>query len=73
MAENHLNDRRLWAHHVEFMVSFEGIFSILVFISIVFIRPFEKRMYYAVAMSVRLSVPPSVRPSEFSGLFFNML
>ena len=28
-----------------------------------FIRPFEKRMYYAMAMSVRLSVRPSVRPS----------
>ena len=28
-----------------------------------FIRPFEKRTYYAVAMSVRLSVCPSVRPS----------
>ena len=42
-----------------------------------FIRPFEKRTYYAVAMSVRpsvrLSVRPSVRPSGFSGLFFNML
>ena len=34
-----------------------------------FIRPFEKRTYYAVALSVRLSV----RPSAFSGLFFNML
>ena len=30
-----------------------------------FIRPFEKRTYYAAVMSVRLSV----RPSEFSGLF----
>ena len=44
---------------------------------LVFIRPFEKRTYYAVAMSVRpsvrLSVRPSVRPSGFSGLFFNML
>ena len=43
----------------------------------VFIRPFEKRSYYAMAMSVRpsvrLSVCPSVRPSAFSGLFFNML
>ena len=28
-----------------------------------FIRPFEKRTYYALAMSVRLSVRPSVRPS----------
>ena len=28
-----------------------------------FIRPFEKRTYYAMAMSVRLSVRPSVRPS----------
>ena len=41
------------------------------------IRPFEKRTYYAVAMSVRpsvhLSVRLSVRPSGFSGLFFNML
>ena len=36
---------------------------------ILFIRPFEKRTYYVVAMSVR----PSVRPSAFSGLFFNML
>ena len=36
----------------------------------IFIRPFEKRTYYAMAMSVRLSVRPSVRPSEFSGLFF---
>ena len=26
-----------------------------------FIRPFEKRTYYAMAMSVRLSVRPSVR------------
>ena len=33
------------------------------------IRPFEKRTYYAMAMSVRLSV----RPSEFAGLFFNVL
>ena len=41
--------------------------------SLIFIRPFEKRTYYAMAMSVRLSVRPSVRPSEFSGLFFNML
>ena len=40
---------------------------------LVFIRPFEKRTYYAMAMSVRLSVCPSVRPSEFSGLFFNVL
>ena len=44
---------------------------------LVFIRPFEKRTYYAMAMSVRLSVRPSirpsVRPSEFSGLFFNVL
>ena len=32
-------------------------------IFIVFIRPFEKRTYYAMAMSVRLSVRPSVRPS----------
>ena len=40
---------------------------------IIFIRPFEKRTYYAMAMSVRLSVRPSVRPSEFSGLFFNVL
>ena len=39
----------------------------------VFIRPFEKRTYYAMAMSIRLSVRPSVRPSEFSGLFFNVL
>ena len=31
--------------------------------SIFFIRPFEKRTYYAMAMSVRLSVRPSVRPS----------
>ena len=30
---------------------------------VVFIRPFEKRTYYAMAMSVRLSVRPSVRPS----------
>ena len=30
---------------------------------LVFIRPFEKRTYYAMAMSVRLSVRPSVRPS----------
>ena len=29
----------------------------------VFIRPFEKRTYYAMAMSVRLSIRPSVRPS----------
>ena len=29
----------------------------------IFIRPFEKRTYYAMAMSVRLSVRPSVRPS----------
>ena len=29
--------------------------------------------YYAVAMSVRPFVHPSVRPSAFSGLFFNML
>ena len=28
-----------------------------------FIRPFQKRTYYATAMSVRLSVRPSVRPS----------
>ena len=28
---------------------------------LVFIRPFEKRTYYAMAMSVRLSVRPSVR------------
>ena len=35
----------------------------------VFIRPFEKRTYYAVVMSVCPSVRPSVRPSEFSGLF----
>ena len=35
----------------------------------IFIRPFEKRTYYAMAMSVRLSV----RPSEVSGLFFNIL
>ena len=35
----------------------------------IFIRPFEKRTYYAMAMSVR----PSVRPSEFSGIFFNVL
>ena len=41
--------------------------------TVIFIRPFEKRTYYAMAMSVRLSVRPSVRPSEFSGLFFNML
>ena len=46
----------------------------MIFLSIyIFIRPFEKRTYYAVAMSVRLSVRPSVRPSAFSGLFFNML
>ena len=31
--------------------------------SAIFIRPFEKRTYYAMAMSVRLSVRPSVRPS----------
>ena len=31
--------------------------------SVFFIRPFEKRTYYAMAMSVRLSVRPSVRPS----------
>ena len=30
---------------------------------IIFIRPFEKRTYYAVAMSVGLSFCPSVRPS----------
>ena len=30
---------------------------------IIFIRPFEKRTYYAVAMSVGLSICPSVRPS----------
>ena len=32
-------------------------------------RPFKKRLYYATAMSTRLSVCPFVRPSEFSGLF----
>ena len=31
------------------------------FIIMIFIRPFEKRTYYAMAMSVRLSVRPSVR------------
>ena len=31
--------------------------------SVFFICPFEKRTYYAMAMSVRLSVRPSVRPS----------
>ena len=31
--------------------------------SFIFIRPFEKRTYYAMAMPVRLSVRPSVRPS----------
>ena len=36
---------------------------------LLFIRPFEKRTYYAMAMSVRRSV----RPSEFSGLFYNVL
>ena len=48
-----------WLHQME-------TFSASLFL---FIRPFEKRTYYAMAMSVRLSV----RPSEFSGLFFNVL
>ena len=37
------------------------VFKMLPIILILFIHPFEKRTYYAVAMSVR--------PSEFSGLF----
>ena len=43
------------------------------FVSI-FIRPFEKRTYYAVAMSVRLSVCPSVRPRfpDFSSTCFEI-
>ena len=35
----------------------------LTFLLFIFIRPFEKRTYYAMAVSVRLSVRPSVRPS----------
>ena len=39
------------------------LYSDILIGSYVFIRPFEKRTYYAMAMSVRLSVRPSVRPS----------
>ena len=37
--------------------------SVYLYFHFIFIRPFEKRTYYAMAMSVRLSVRPSVRPS----------
>ena len=37
------------------------------------IRPFEKRTFYAVAMSASPYVCPSVRPSAFSGLFQHAL
>ena len=43
-------------------------------IPVVFIRPFEKRTYYAVAMSVRPSVRPSVSPGfpDFSSTCFEI-
>ena len=54
------------------------IFTVDIARETVFIRPFEKRTYYAVAMSVRpsvrLSVRPPVRPGfpDFSSTFFEI-
>ena len=53
----------------------EGL-CICIFLTVIFIRPFEKRDVLCrgnVRPSVCPSVRPSVRPSAFSGLFFNML